>query len=203
MKKKSVIKKEDSPLVDDKKELATREANKSTDSQFDRIYKYFHSKSRVELTPEEQLVMTRWEKAWLLLCRHRTRNAVADLMQKLFNVSKGTAYDDIRNAMMMFSDPREDMKAAKKAIVEEALLRGADSAWKKGNLDMHMKYMKEYAEINGLKEGHDADGGLAELIKKFKAVRVMIDYKIDDVKEEAEKMRDTLEKEYTDFETVE
>lgn len=194
------MKAENSALVVSKEELPTREAKKANDSTFDRIYKYFHSKSKLELTAEEQEVMTRWEKAWLLLCRHRTRNAVADILMKLFNVGKSTAYDDVRNAMNLFSDPREDMKAAKRAIAEDAILKGADKAWKTGDLKMHKEYMKEYAEINGLKEESN-DNSLAELVKKLKPTQILINFKKEDAEEEAERLRShiTLDVDHVDI----
>jgi len=190
------MKPEDSILVTDK-ELQPREANKTNDSVFDRIYKYYHSNSRIELKPDEQVIMERWEKAWLLLCRHRTRNQVSQLLVKLFNISRATAYDDIRHSMNLFSDPREDMKSAKRAIAEDNFLKGADKAWKSGNLEMHMKYMDKYSEINGLMD-ESPDGGLADLIKKFKPTQIVMNFKAEDLMSEAERMR----KFFTDFQEV-
>jgi hypothetical protein len=190
---------ESSALVEHKEDLPTREAKKSTDSEFDRIYKYFHSKSRIELTPGEQQVMERWEKAWFLLLRNRTRNQVAQILCKLYNVSRSTAYDDVRNAMNLFSDPREDMRAAKRAIAEDNLLKGAERAWKNGNLDMHLKYMDKYAEINGLKEP-GGDSSLEELIKKFKPQQIIMNFRAEDLQAEAERMRTFFED--TNFEVV-
>lgn len=170
------------------KEDEPREAAKSKDSEFDRIYKYLHSKSRVELTPREQERFERWEKAWYLLCRHRTSKQVSEILVKLFNVSRATAYDDVRSAMMLFSDPREDFKAAKRAIAEDAFLKGADKAWKEGNLEMHMKYMSKYAEINGLMNT-DSDTAWADMLKQFKPTQVVLNFKDEDLMAEAERMR--------------
>ena len=177
---------EESALVQSK-EIAPREANKTNDSTFDRIYKYMHSKSRLELTTEENQIMTRWEKAWILLCRHRTRNAVAALLMKLFDVSQSTAYDDVRNAMNLFSDPREDMKAAKRAIAEDNYLKGADKAWKQGDLEMHKKYLDSYSKINGLE--NDKEDLLPDMMKKLRATQIIIQVKKEDLEAEAERLR--------------
>jgi hypothetical protein len=190
-----------SALVESKEDLPTREAKKSTDSEFDRIYKYFHSKSRIELTAGEQQVMERWEKAWFLLLRNRTRNQTSQILVKLFNISRSTAYDDVRNAMNLFSDPREDMKAAKRAIAEDNLLKGAEKAWKTGNLEMHLKYMDKYAEINGLKE-EGGENNLADLLKNFKPQQIIMNFKVEDLKAEAEKMREIFAQEIP-YESVE
>ena len=189
----------DSALVEDKLQkredgsfITPREANKTTDTTFDRIYKSMHSKSRVELTPEETKILNRWEKAWLLLCRHRTRNAVASLIIKLFNVSQATAYDDVRNAMNLFSDPREDMKAAKRAIAEDNYLKGADKAWKNGDLEMHKKYMDSYSKVNGL-ENDDSEDEFTKMIKHYKATQIILTYKKDDVEREAQKILEAIQ----------
>lgn len=165
-----------------------RAANKTNMSTWDRVYKHFHSDSKIELRADEKIIVERWEKAWLLLCRHRTRNKVALVLQKLFNVSRSVAFDDVRNAMNLFSDPREDMKAAKRAIAEDGILKGADKAWKNDNLEMHEKYMKQYIELNGLKEA-DAETNMAELLKKLVPTQVILNFNKSDVDGEIEKLR--------------
>lgn len=179
----------DSILVVEKENLP-REANKTNDSRFDRIYKYFHSKSRIELDAEELATMERWEKAWLLVCR-KSRNEASKELVGLFNISRATAFDDIRNAMNLFTDPREDLKAAKRGIAEENFLKGADKAWEMGDMELHLKYMDKYAEINGLKEA-GADGGIPDLLKKLKPVQVIMNFTAEDLMAEAERMRKTF-----------
>lgn len=164
---------EDSALVSSKENLP-REAQKTNDSTFDRIYKFYHNdKSRVELKEDEKVIAQRWEKAWFLLVHHRTKKQAADMLSHLFSISKSVAYDDVRNAMILFTDPSTDLKEAKRAIAETALLQGAAKAWKTGDLEMHHKYMKEYSDINGLKE-NSQDGALANIIKNLKPAQVII-----------------------------
>jgi hypothetical protein len=165
---------EDSALVPANYSELPREANKTNDSTFDRIYKYYFKKqTRIELTTEEQRICDRWEKAWLLSCRHRTTKQVADLLERLYCIKKSVAYDDVRFAMMLFGNPKEDLKEAKRAIAEDGFLKGADRAWKKGNLEMHLKYMKEYAEINTLKSAGQTEE-MADIIKKLKPTQIVI-----------------------------
>lgn len=165
---------EQSALVPSNYNELPREARKTNDSTFDRVYKYYHnSKTRIELTPEERHLAERWEKAWLLRCRYRTKKQVVDLLCKLFNIEKSVAYDDVRKASMLFTDPEADTKEAKHAIAESAFLAGANKAWNSGDMELHLKYMKEYTEINGLKE-KGVDGNLAELMKKLKPHHIVI-----------------------------
>jgi tRNA uridine 5-carbamoylmethylation protein Kti12 len=187
------MKQEHSALVSKNYNSLPREAKKTTDTTFDRIYKYFHnSKTRIQLNDEEMTIMQRWEKAWLLLCRHRTRKDVVDFIMRLFGVEKSVAYDDVRNAMMLFSDPSDDLKAAKRMIAEDAYLKGAAKAWKNGNLDMHLKYMKEYSEINKLTQDSDQGSELIELVRNMKPTQVVIVATAEQLKAEAEKLQQEL-----------
>ncbi len=182
---------EESALVPGNYGELPREAKKTNDSTFDRIYKSIHnSKTRIELTSKEEDILVRWEKAWLLLCRHRTRKQVTELLTKLFNVERSVAYDDVRNACMLFSDPKDDLKDAKRAIAEDALLKGADKAWKTGNLDAHLKYIKEYTEINRLKE--DAGADMSELMKNLKPTVINIIATKGDLESMASKLQEEL-----------
>jgi hypothetical protein len=96
----------------------------------------------------------------------------------------------VKKTMMLFSDPTDDLKAAKRAIAEDAILKGADKAWKNGNLEMHLKYMKEYAEINRLSE--DIGNQMEDLVRKMLPTQVIIISKSEELKAEAEKMQADL-----------
>jgi len=197
-----------SGLVEDKLQkadgvfLKQRSANKTNQSTVNRIYDYYHSDSRLELDEDETAIMHRWEKAWLLLCRHRTPKTVAELLVKLFGIKRSTAFDDVRNAMDMFSDPRKDLTAAKRAIAEDGILKGADKAWKTGDLKMHAEYMKQYIEINGLKNASSQDSALADLIKNLKPQQIVITSTKEEATKQAEQLRDSL-MQYIPFEIVE
>src|SRR4051812_20377937 len=110
---------EDSALVKANYSELPRGANKTNDSTFDRIYKYYHnSKTRIELTEDEKRISQRWEKAWYLLCRYRTKKQVVDFICREFKIEKSVAYDDVRKACMLISNPQDDTKDAKRAIAE-------------------------------------------------------------------------------------
>ena len=180
---------EHSALVASNKHELPRELKKSKDSDFDRIYKFYHnSKTQIKLTTEEDAIRERWEKAWFLLCRGRSPKACADITVRLFHISPATAFDDARKAQMLFGDPRNDIKEAKRRIVEQQLQNGANRAWAKGDLELHMKYMKEISEINGLKEPLP-ETNIAELIKKLVPTQINIITKVEDLQKMAEKMR--------------
>lgn len=146
-----------------------REARKTKDSTTDRIWKfYFKPKSNQKLTKEEETIRVRWEKAWHVLCSHRSRKEAAAIIERVCHVSKSVAYDDVANAMMLFGDPRQNSKDAKRAIAETMVLKGLQRAWRTGNLEAYDKFLKKYQDINNL-EGDDNEK-LADLLGKKRPV---------------------------------
>lgn len=183
-----------SALVNNKDRLP-REARKTTDTTFDRIYKFYHNdKTRIELSEEEKVIAERWEKAWFLLCGHKPVKKVCDELESMFSISKQLAYNDVRNAMMLFEDPRHNFKEAKRAISETSLLNGAAKAWEDGDLEMHLKYMKEYNEINGLKTP-DSENAIADFVKKMKPQQIIIVANQKDLEAEANRLQEELTQE--------
>lgn len=167
------MKREDSVIVknDGKR---TRKDKAPGETTFDRIYRFYHSdrKIKIVLTADEEAIRERWEKAWLLLTRHRTRKDVVDLLVKLFNVSQVIAYDDVKHAMMLFGVPNDTVKDAKRAIAEAMAMKGADKSWKEGDMDAYHKFLKIYMNLNHLYD--DGASNMADLMKKIRPHQVII-----------------------------
>lgn len=182
---------ENSALVPENYDKLPREAKKTADSTFDRIYKYFfNSKTRIELTVEEQRISERWERAWLFLCRHRTRKQVADLLMRQFGIGRSIAYDDIANAMRLYEDPKEDVKRAKRAIAEDAILKGMDKAWKSGKEELRLKWVEKYIALHQLDKEEGAS--MSDLIDKFKPHQIVIVSSVESLADQARKAQDEL-----------
>lgn len=186
------MKPEKSALLPNNHDKLPKEAKKTTDSAIDRIYKYYHNnKSRVELTPEEDQIRERLEKAWYLMsARHRAQKQVVDIITKLFNVGKSVAYDDVRNAQLLFGNPDTQIKSAKRSIAETMALQGADKAWRKGDMDAYAKFVKMYCDINNL-NGDEGDG-FAEALKKLKPQQVVIVADPSLLEKEIKKLQDEM-----------
>lgn len=151
-----------------------REARKTRDSTFERIWKYYHnSKTRIELEEWEDEIRLRWEAAWFMLCRSKNQKEVADFIEQKFLISKSVAYDDVRNAMNLFGDPKQDVRKAKRAIAETIALRMMDKTEESGKWDLHEKYLQKYMDLNGLKDQGD-DTNVADAIKKLKPHQIII-----------------------------
>lgn len=182
---------EQSALVKPDYDQLPKSMRRTADSTFDRIYKYYHNnKSKLELNSDDQRIRERWEKAWLLLCKHRTRKEVASLLMKTYNISQSVAYDDCKHAMMLFSNPSEDLKEAKRAIAETMALRGAKKAWANGDLDSYHKFTKMYAEINKLDS--EESNGVEGFLKKLKPHAITIVADATELQKAAEKLREEV-----------
>lgn len=188
-----------SALVASKKD-APNEMRKTKDSTFDRIWKFYHEKTNVILTAKEEEIRERWEHGWFLLCGHKNMKTACEMIVETYSVKKSIAYDDLRNAMLLFSDPRMHLKDAKKAIAETMILAGAEKAWDKGDLFMHEKYLNQYVKINGL-ENKDGDN-IADLIKKLKPHVINFVTDESELKKEAAQLMKNIPAEDIDFEQV-
>lgn len=187
------MKREQSAIIPKDYSERAREAKKTKDSTFDRIWKYYHSsKTKIVLDEEEEDIRMRWEAAWFMLCRAKNQKDVADFMEVKFFISKSIAYDDVKNAMRLFGDPRENVKDAKRAIAETMALKGMELALQLGSLEMHDRYLQKYIEINKLKE--DDLPGMEEFKKKFRPTKIILVSKPDDLLNEAQKLNDYLTK---------
>lgn len=162
------MKPENSALVASNYSELPREAKKTKDSTFDRIYKYYHNdKTRIELSEEEENIRKRYEMAWHLLCHYKTDKQVVEVLQASYRIGKSVAYDDLRHAKMLISDPRQNNKDAKRAIAETIALRTMEKLEAEGKWEMHEKYFQKYIDINGLKD-EGGNNNMEELMKKFK-----------------------------------
>jgi len=173
------------------KDHLPREANRTNESTFDRIYKFYHNnKSRIELTKQEEAIRDRWEKAWFLLGRHRTKKQVSDILMKLFDIKQSKAFDDVSHAMMLFGNPQNDLKDAKRAIAETMAMNGANKCWKENDMEGYSRFLKLYIELNGLTSADENTVG--DMLKKMKPTQIILNFKKEDVEMEAEKLHGEL-----------
>lgn len=157
-------------LVKDK-ENAPREAKKTKDSTFDRIFKFYYSKNKIVLSDREEHIRERWYYAWQLLCNAYSRNQVARGLHQKFGISERQGFHDVDNAMMLFSDPRTSDKMAKRAISEEWITKGIKKAWDKQDLLAYERLIRRFNRVNGLE---NEENPVADWVKNQKPVAVII-----------------------------
>lgn len=186
---------QESALIPSDYNKRSKESRKTSDSVFDRIYKYYYnSKTRIELDDEEEQIRSRWEAAWFLLIRAQTNKQVSDALCRMFAISQSTAYDDVKNAMNLFGgDPRANLKTAKRAIAESMALRCLSFAEQRGDMFMMNKFLDKYISINGLKD-KGGDAKLEDLIKKLKPTQVILSVKKEELEADAKEKLNVLVK---------
>jgi hypothetical protein len=185
---------ENSALVPKDYDGRKRESKKTNDKTFDRIWKYYHnSKTKIVLEDWEDNIRIRWEAAWFMLCKAKNSKEIADFMEITYGISKSVAYDDVRHAMNLFGDPRQDIKSAKRAIAETIVLRMMSSTEEKGLLELHERYLQKYMDLNGLKD-KGADSKLEDLIKKLKPQQILIVSNTEELEAQARTLQEELTK---------
>ena len=99
--------------------------------------------------------------------------------------------------MLLFSDPRDNMKDAKRAIAESMALRGAEKAWNDKDLFMYDKFLGQYVKLNRL----DVDD-VAGIPSKLRPTIINIITDPKTLKAEAEKLMKNITTVDTEFEEV-
>lgn len=151
------------------REGQSRSANRTEDTTFDRIWKYyFDEKNWIQLKRSEEVIRQRWELAWQMLCGEMLSNRlVAIRISKKFGISVRQGYEDVKNAITLFgSDPRKATKEAKREIVSEWIRKAIKKADAAGDLESLSRLFIRYNKLHGL-EDH-SDQGIAELLQKLK-----------------------------------
>jgi hypothetical protein len=167
-----------------------REAKKSADSTFDRIWKYYHDSKKVtKLSNTEEKIRERWEKAWFLLFEKNSQKEVAELLAGIFAISTATAFADVRNAISLFSNPQQNMKAAKRLIAEEGILKIIRLAEEGGDYDTAQKAWDKYIKLNQLDKPDVAD---AEKMRTQVPAQVIIVAKESELKKMVQDMQEKL-----------
>ncbi len=176
-----------------------RLAKRKSDTHLDRIYKfYFEEKSRVELSPHEITLKTRWSNIWKLITGKilSERNAVK-MQMKEYGVSEKTAYADLSNAKSLFGDPKEGEKEIKIAIATEWIVKLLRKAEKAADFKAAEKLILRYTKLHRLDEDNNP---LMELLKKQRPAQIIFNADPATLeKQAAELMADIEDVDYEDM----
>jgi len=180
--------------------LPPREARKTNDSTFDRIYKFYFGKVRVELTPGEERIKDRWDQCFKLLCSMHSERKVVQLLQKQFDITISVAYNDVRNTKLLFGDTKNVDREFKRKISEEWTLWGIKEAKKTKNLEALDKLVGKFNKINGLEV--ENDNQYADMVKKLTPTALIFTTSMDELKREAASLLEKIPSVDTEFEDV-
>lgn len=180
--------------------LPPREARKTNDSTFDRIYKFYFGKVRVELTEGETRIKDRWDMCFKLLCSMHSERKVVQLLQAKFEITISVAYNDVRNTKLLFGDTKNVDREFKRKQSEEWTLWGMKQAKKEKNLEALDKLVGKFNKINGLDV--ESDNEYADMVKKLTPTALIFTTSMDELKKEAASLLDKIPSVDTDYEDV-
>jgi len=145
-------------------QIVLRSADRVNDPTFERIWKYYYDqKDAIALKPKEEEIRKRLENIWGHLADILTdRQAVMAHMKwcedQGYSVRETVAYEDLKYCKMLFGDRRKQTKASLRAISNDILINAINKAKRQGKLMSLARLIKEYNELNDLKNHTDENG---------------------------------------------
>jgi hypothetical protein len=145
--------------------MSSNELIDQRDLLFDKIEKYY--KGEVNLSDNESLICERWELAFALLQKHRSKSIAIQKYLKLLEsrgtpISKNTAYIDFKKAELIFTPINKVSKDLQRLIIIESIDRDIAALKKKqqkGDIS-EKSYLAFQVEINKLYDLRIKAGGL-------------------------------------------
>ncbi len=117
---------------------------------FDKLRDWYSGEESFPLTKKEEEIRVRWEKAWCLLCTHRSPHQVALIISKGPDVEIAQAYRDVKNATRFFGDINKTSKEGKRYVLYELAFNTYQRAQKSGNLTEENKALSNMIKISGV-----------------------------------------------------
>ena len=116
-----------------------------------------HYRENYELSETDKQTMARWETAHaLILSATETDRNMVNTLMKRFDISMRTAYNDIKNALILFGDLRASSKEAMRYLVTQWSLELYVMGKQTKNLNVMEKALERLTKANNLdKEDQD------------------------------------------------
>lgn len=174
-----------------KKKKTTRRAIMKDDTRLDRFYKHYFTNDVIVLTEEDQRIMERWEFAWKKIGNINTKAQVVRSLMKVYKVDRKTAYRYINSAMMLFGDPQDQLREAKRAISSEWNIKLLKKAIKAEDYKAAEKLLLRFNRLHGLDK--DSENGMATIMKNLKPHTIIIQGDPKSLEAEANKLMEDVE----------
>lgn len=180
----------DSAITGNKSHLPTSLRRKN-DTTFDKIFKFYNDTlAQTKLSAAEETIRRRWELAWLKRSKLIPNRMIVKRLQKRFGISERTAYDDIKFAEILFGDPGEQNKEAKRTIVSNLIEKAMRKALKFDDLKAFEKLTLRYAQYNDLNKPDDI---FAKYVKGKKPVAIVFSTDPEALKKQADELMQGVE----------
>ncbi len=169
-----------------------RTAKRRGDSTMDRIWKYYYVKEKnIKLSAKEEQIRQRWELAWLMDSTLLTGKKIVLRLVRKFGITERQGYFDIKNARLLFSDPSQQNKEARRLIMSNLLEGMIRKAVAQDNFKAAERLMLRYEKINGLDK--DDNNEFAEMLRKQKPAQIIFSIDPEVLKKNAAKLIEDVE----------
>ncbi|HMG92607.1 MAG TPA: hypothetical protein VK589_21265 [Chryseolinea sp.] len=169
--------------------VVLRSADRINDSTFERIWKFYYDpKNSITLKPKEEEIRQRLINIWghladILTDRKAVLAHIKWCEENGYSVKESIAYEDLKHAKMLFGDRNKQSKAAQRAISSEILLNAIREAVKKRKHMSAARLIKEYNELNDLKNHSNTDA------KDWKPATIIFDADPETLKKQMNELR--------------
>lgn len=125
---------------------------------FAKLKNYYKDPESVQLSDHEELILKRWETAFIFLRDLKTVSETVEMLKRKFpDVSTRTLYRDIDGAFIMFGNAVEANKQAKRFIANEYIIDYLNRCKASGDRDNEKAAIKLYMDNNNLKKEDEED----------------------------------------------
>lgn len=128
------------------------------ETTLDKIRKYYLSgQDSVVLSENQNEIRIRIYMAWnLLINYHSKEQAIKTLMNDpVIKASRAQAYRYVNDSMMVFGNPQQNQKEAKRYLIEEDLMRLQQRAIKAGDGPLELAVLKQRIKLGGFDKDTD------------------------------------------------
>jgi hypothetical protein len=182
------------------KEGKPRRAGRTADDTMTVLWDYYYSNLNIELSPKEEELRQRFWAAWEKLIAPCTTSQTVNWLCKEYDVAPRTAYNYITGAKMLFGEPGESDRQAKKQISESLAIKGMEKALEAEDFKAYATLLKRYNEVNDL-EGAD-NAMIANILRGLKAYDIFFKSDEEVLDKQIEDMRKDIPAVDIDFEDM-
>lgn len=136
--------------------LIVRSANRVNETTFERIWKFYFDKGKIELSEKEEEIRARLLNVWDLITGQilTDRKAVLAHIKWCedhgYKIKERIAYEDLRYSKKLFGDRKNSNKERERTIIAEILFNAMAIALEKKDLDSLAKLTRRYTAVTGL-----------------------------------------------------
>lgn len=121
----------------------------TADTSFDKIWAYYKSPKKFQLTPNQELVKERWMAAWTSLLAKNSKTQTVEILREAYGYGRAQAFRDIRNAERLFGQVMRADREGQMALMYEFALEAFKKCIDAGQMKEARAFFTEMRECIG------------------------------------------------------